>query len=140
MIDKQCNVINILPRTFCDLPVRNGDLIAILNVFCWLRLKYNDSSIKFWMHPDIKLAEEKYHKLFYDYIRSNTDFFSDVEGEAFLPYENIMIWDFRDNIGDVVSISNNKPMQDKVVIFPLFDAFYNTMRNWPPYLFQNILD
>jgi ADP-heptose:LPS heptosyltransferase len=31
-------------------------------------------------------------------------------------------------------------MKKKIVVFPLFDAPYNTYRNWPNILFEDILD
>ena len=87
------------------------------------------------------IQDTGYHQQFYDYLCEQWDYFSKTPGpkENFLPYEHIMLWDFRDNIGDVVSIPNDREMKKKLVVFPIFDAQYNTLRNWSKELFGSIL-
>jgi ADP-heptose:LPS heptosyltransferase len=129
---------NINEITFNEYGIRNGDMIAIINVIQWLRQKHQTNDIKFYLKPKI-IVNKPYIKKFYKYLLSTTDFFSITPGEEMLPYENIMLWDFRDNIGDVVHITNDKPMKQKALVFPLFDADYNTLRNWPLWLYTDIL-
>lgn len=131
-------IFNIGKQTFNDNGIRNGDMIAIINVIQWMRQRHQLSSIKFYLDPKI-IVNKPYNKQFYKYLLATTDFFSAVPGNEILPYEQIMLWDFRDNIGDVVRIANDKPIQNKVAVFPIFDAEYNTMRNWPLWLYDDIL-
>ena len=131
-------IFNIGKLTFNDNGIRNGDMIAIINVIQWMRQKHCISDIKFYLDPTI-IVDKPYNKQFYNYLLATTDFFSAVPGNEILPYEHIMLWDFRDNIGDVVRIANDVPMKKKVVVFPIFDAQYNTLRNWPIWLYRDIL-
>lgn len=135
-------IINITPETFGNFGIRNGDMIAIINVLQYLRKKHNNPNIKFYMPNNYVIQDTGYHQRFFDYLCEQWDFFSKEPNSqnVQLPYEHIMLWDFRDNIGDVVTMSNNREMKKKVVIFPVLDAQYNTMRNWPPWLFLNIIE
>jgi hypothetical protein len=56
-----------------------------------------------------------------------------------LPWRKVNLWDFRDISGDIAKIKNTKTTQKKIVVFPLFDAPYNTYRNWPSQLLDQIL-
>ena len=134
-------IINIGPKTFGNFGIRNGDMIAVINVIQWLRMKHNDTSIKFYM-PENYIINDDYHRKFFDYLCDNWDYFSkepNPDQSKILPYEHIMLWDFRDNIGDVVSIPNDRIMKKKLVVFPIFDAQYNTLRNWDMELLTNVL-
>ena len=92
--------------------------------------------------PRDYIIDHDFHHQFFDYLCENWDYFSTTpnpDPRAQLPYESIMLWDFRDNIGDVVSLPNTVEMQQKLVVFPIFDAQYNTVRNWDTELFTNIM-
>lgn len=133
-------IYNITNVTFGEYGIRNGDMIAMINVLQWLRRKHNNPNIKFYITPEIIISDTGYHQKFFDFLCENYDYFSLTPGEYYLPYEHIMLWDFRDNIGDVVQIPNLQQQQKKLVVFPIFDAQYNTLRNWSPALFMNILE
>jgi hypothetical protein len=135
-------IINITPTTFGPYGIRNGDMIAIINVLQFLRAKHKDQNIKFFMPDNYVIKDTGYHEQFFDYINNNWDYFSPLPSqEGFtLPYEHIMLWDFRDNIGDLIQIPNIMPREKKAVIFPVLDAKYNTMRNWPEWILQSVVD
>jgi hypothetical protein len=135
-------IINITPNTFGPYGIRNGDMIAIINVLQWLRQKHNNPDIKFWMPPNYIIKDTGYHEQFFDYLNTHWDFFSPHPNPErnFLPYEHIMLWDFRDNIGDIIQIPNGLTTQKKVVICPVLDAKYNTMRNWPEWIMAEVVN
>ena len=128
-------IINIEPGTFGT--VRNGDLIAICNVIEHLRK--GNPKIRFHMKPG-SMSNEKYVEDFHSFLIIATDYFSAFEGEESLPWRKVNVWDFRDIAGDVVKITNFMPKQKKIAIFPLFDAQYNTWRNWPRELLQQLIE
>ena len=134
-------IINIEPGTFGG-PLRNGDMIGVANVVEYLRKIKKDPTIKFhiknaWPQG---ISSEKYCQDFHSWMIAMTDYFSAFEGEQSLPWRRVNLWDFRDISGDLVKIPNNTPMKKKIVVFPLFDAPYNTYRNWPNILFEDIID
>ena len=134
------NIINCSTYTFGEHGIRNGDMIAIINILQWLRNHQNNQSLQFYL-PREYIINNDYNLQFFDYLQQTYDYFSvdpNTSGKQ-LPYENIMLWDFRDNIGDVVNISNTKSKDDKVVVFPVLDATYNTLRNWPKFIFEGVL-
>ena len=102
------------------------------------RKKHNNSNIKFYLPVNL-IEDNTYNKEFFNFLKSNWDYFSPIPGNTVLPYEHIMLWDFRDTIGDVVDIQNNKIQEKKLTVFPLLDATYNTLRNWPIPLLSNII-
>ena len=133
-------IINIEPGTFGG-PLRNGDMIGVANVVEYLRKVKNDPTIKFhikgaWPHG---VSSEKYCQDFHSWMIGMTDYFSATEGTHSLAWRRINVWDFRDISGDLVKIPNNLEMKKKIVIFPLFDAPYNTYRNWPAELFTQLI-
>jgi hypothetical protein len=130
--------INITNYTFGEHGIRNGDMIAIINILQWLRKKRNSADLKFYL-PRGYIVPNQYNYQFYDYLANNYDYFDSAPGNSYLPYENIMLWDFRDVCGDVVQLHNDLPIENKVVIFPVLDAKYNTMRNWPDFVLKQIL-
>jgi hypothetical protein len=77
---------------------------------------------------------------FYKFLLDNTDYFSETPGEQDLPWRRVNLWDIRDMIGDNVVVPNNKEMKKKIVIFPIFDAPYNTYRNWPRDLLKSLIE
>ena len=120
-------ILNIKKGVFGDC-IRNGDLIAVANVVEYLRLETPD--LKFYIHSDA-MAQADYNRQFYSWMLKNTDYFSDTPGEKDLNWSRVNLWDFRDISGDLVKIHNPLIQEKKIVICPLFDASYNTYRNWP---------
>ena len=129
-------IINI-ERGIFGGPCRNGDLIGVINVIQHLRKE--DKDITFYMAPG-SIDSADYCQKFYTFLVQHTDFFSLEPGLHSVPWRNINLWDFRDIIGDNVSIKNCVPMKKKICVFPVIDAPYNTYRNWPLNVFQDIID
>lgn len=129
-------IINIGPDTFGGA-VRVGDLVAVINVIQFLR-KLHDTDVKFYMGAG-SINSATHCQQFYEFLKKQTDCFSDAPGMD-APWNRINLWDFRDISGDLVSIPNNLPVQKKVVVFPLFDAPYNTYRNWTLPVFGYVLE
>lgn len=119
-------------------PLRNGDIVAVANVVEYLR-KVEDKNIKFHLLPN-SVSSADYCQKFLKFMLENTDYFSDSAGEKELSWKNINLWDFRGLSGDLVRIPNNKKQEKKIVIFPLFNAQYNTYRNWPKHIFEKMLE
>jgi len=130
-------IINIRKGVFGDC-IRGGDLVAVANVVEHLRKVNNNPNIRFWIDP-AATSSERYVQDFHTFLIFATDYFSVHEGQEELPWRRVNLWDFRDVSGDVVKIPNNKPMQKKIVIFPLTDAPYNQWRNWPPNLLPSLI-
>ncbi len=119
-------------------PLRNGDIVAVANVVEYLR-KVEDKNIKFHLLPN-SVSSADYCQKFLKFMLENTDYFSDNAGEKELSWKNINLWDFRGLSGDLVRIPNNKKQEKKIVICPLFNAQYNTYRNWPKHIFEKMLE
>ena len=128
-------ILNITEGVFGG-PVRNGDLVAVANVVANLRKEKPE--IKFHMKPG-SVNSADYVQKFYQFMLKNTDYFSEEPGEQDLPWKKVNLWDFRDIIGDNVIIPNKELMEKKIVICPIFDAPYNTYRNWPQEVFEAII-
>jgi hypothetical protein len=131
-------IVNIRKGVFGDC-IRNGDLIAVGNVIEHLRKINNEPNIRFWIDPEAT-SSERYVQDFHSALLSLTNYFSSFEGKEELPWRRVNLWDFRDISGDLVKIPNNKVMQKKIVIFPLFDAPYNQYRNWPRELLKQLIE
>ena len=129
-------ILNIKKGVFGDC-IRNGDLIAVANVVEYLRLETPD--LKFYIHSDA-MAQADYNRQFYSWMLKNTDYFSETPGEKDLNWSRVNLWDFRDISGDLVKIHNPLIQEKKIVICPLFDAPYNTYRNWPRPVFDDLLE
>lgn len=110
-------------------PLRNGDLIGVCNVVEHLRRVQNDPMVQFHL-TDSAISDTKYTKDFYKFLLKQCNYFTETPGEQNLPWQRVNLWDYRDLSGDLVKIPNNKEMKKKIVVFPLFDAPYNTYRNW----------
>jgi hypothetical protein len=131
-------IINIEPGTFGG-PLRMGDLIGVCNVVEHLRKVNNNPEIRFHIKAEATSTDRNVQD-FHSALLSLTNYFSAFEGQESLPWRRVNLWDFRDICGDLVKITNNKPMKKKIVIFPLTDAPYNTYRNWPTNLFKQLLE
>lgn len=131
-------IINIEPGTFGG-PLRNGDMLGVANVLEHLRKTNNNPHIKFYIESHgINSAE--YCQEFYQFLLENTNYFTTIPGKQSLPWRRVNVWDFRDISGDLVIVPNKKEMEKKIVIFPLFDAPYNTYRNWPQNLLPHLVE
>lgn len=130
-------IINIPLGAFGG-PMRNGDMIAVGNVVEHLR-KINNPQIKFHLMPESINNVDYCHK-FHKFLLKNTDYFSEEPGQFLLPWKNINLWDYRGISGDLVEIKNTKEIQNKIVICPIFNAPYNTYRNWPKMLFDKMIE
>ena len=133
-------IIDIKPGTFGGA-LRNGDMIGVANVVEYLRKIRKDPTIKFNIIQEWPgISSEKYCQDFYQFLLNATDYFTILPGQETLPWRRVNLWDFRDISGDLVKIPNKVEMKKKIVVFPLFDAPYNTYRNWPNILYEDILD
>lgn len=130
-------IVNIHPGTFGG-PMRNGDLVAVINVIEHMR-KTGGSDLKFHLLPG-SISQEDYCIKFFHFLLDTTDYFTLTPGENHLGWNNVNLWDFRDIIGDNVSIKNDTPMKKKICIFPVLDAPYNVYRNWPQETLQQYID
>jgi len=129
-------IINVNYGTFGDT-IRNGVMIGIANVVQYLRKE--NPNIKFYLDRN-NIEQKDYCLKFYDFLCENTNYFSTSPGEKTLPWKKVNVWDFRDISGDLVKIRNKKEIKNKIVVFPVLDAPYNTYRNWPIQLLQSILE
>ena len=130
-------IYNIKPETFGGI-LRAGDLVAVGNVVEFLRNANNNQNIKFKL--DLSGVSNEYHCLkMLEFLKKYTNYFTDETPNEDLEWERVNLWDFRAISGDLVKISNPYPTENKVVVFPLFDAPYNTYRNWPMHTFIDLL-
>ena len=118
---------------------RCGDLIAICNIVEYLRKTKENPNIQFYI-PKHVLNSDGYIHQFYDYLSSITDYFSKEEGFLELPFYNVSVWDIRSVISDHVIIKNTNQQEKKIVVFPLYDAEYNSQRNWSIDCLNDILN
>lgn len=115
-----------------------GDLIAVLNIFQVFRNNANDQNIKFYL-PDSAIQPRDYVLKFKNFLNTKVDFFSETEGN-----ENLLgsfeIWTYRHQVGEHVKIKNSSTIENKICVFPLIDAEYNTTRNWPDSVLKKIIN
>lgn len=132
---------NVKPFTFIEKygGIRMGDLIAVINVIQAMRDKEKNNDIRFFIGPGV-LNKSDHVFEFYEFFLNNYDFFSRFPGTIDLPMKNVHLWDYRDVIGDVVKIANTRERKRKVVIAPVYDAQYNTDRNWTKQEFYDIVN
>jgi hypothetical protein len=131
-------IYNVVPGTFNKYGIRFGDLVAVVNFIQWFRQDRGRPDIKLHIRPNVLVPQGHVHT-FFKFLCETTDCFSEEEGIINLPYHELMLWDFRDIIGDHVSLPNNRTPQKKVVVFPIYDAEYHTHRNWSLKLLDSIL-
>jgi hypothetical protein len=118
--------------------MRNGDMVGLLNAVEHLRRQMKEP-VKFHMLPGT-ISDSDYCIKFFEFLKTQTDYFSEVPGNQILSWSSVNLWDLRDICGDIAEIKNDRPMKNKIVIFPLLDAPYNGYRNWTPELLQNIIN
>lgn len=127
-------IYNIYHHTFSTM--RMGDLVAVCNVVEWFR--HYTKGTKFHLKPGCLDGSEHTQK-FFNHLKETTDYFSDEPGTD-LSWRRVNLWDFRAKTGDVVQFKNTDEFVKKIVICPVFDATYNTYRNWPRDTFSAYLD
>lgn len=130
-------IYNIKLGTFGG-PSRAGDLVAVCNVVEFLRNTNNNQNIKFNLEPSSVDGSIHCQKML-EFLKKYTNYFTDETPNENLNWQRVNLWDFRAISGDLVKISNPYPTENKVVVFPLFDAPYNTYRNWPLHTFKDLL-
>lgn len=131
-------IFNIKLGTFGG-PLRLGDLLGVANVVEHFRQVEKNPDIKFHLDPG-SITQTKYVLEFYDWLLYNSNYFTLSRGNEYLPWERVNIWDYRDMSGDLIRIDNNHNKQKKIVVNPLFDAPYNTYRNWPMSVYNKIIN
>ena len=129
-------ILNIKPGTFGG-PARVGDIVGICNIIQHLRNNHPDT--KFFMRPGT-INDASHCQQFFSYMMENTNYFAKNEGVLDLTWNRVNVWDYRAISGDVVTIPNKETVTNKVVMFPLFDAPYNTYRNWPREVFYEKIE
>ena len=129
-------IFNIQPHTF-DL-VRNGDMIAIMNVVEHLRQRENRQDISFYIEP-AAMAKNPYCEQFLKFLQSKTNHLVMERGENILN-KHIHVWTYRMEVGDLIKLPNHHHTQKKICIFPVFDSQYNTYRKWSQSLTQEIIN
>lgn len=131
-------IINVSENNFGG-KLRNGDILGVCNILEYLRIKENNSNIKIFL-SDNCIEQKVFGKKFKDFLVSHTDYFSDIPGELYFNFNGLNIWDYRSVTGDSIKVDNSKyKKKDVVAIFPLFDAQYNTYRNWNIELANHII-
>jgi hypothetical protein len=131
-------IININHGVFGGA-LRNGDLVGVCNIIEYIRKLESNKKLKFFMENN-SISPSDYSQKFFNFLLSNTDYFSASRGDHTLNWNKVNLWDFRSISGDLVKIPNNLEIKKKIVIFPLFDAPYNTYRNWPINVFNEIIN
>ena len=132
-------VINVNFNNFYG-KLRNGDILGICNILGFVRKVEKDETIK--MHvPESLILQPEFGIKYFNFLKSHTDYFAESPGELNFTYENINFWDYRSVIGDNTKVNNTMyEKKDKVCLFPIFDAPYNTYRNWSIELTNYILE
>jgi len=129
-------IYDITPHNFGG-PLRNGDMIAALNLLEHIRSIQKDNA-KFYLSDEC-VSPSKYCYEFRDWLLENTDYLSRTPGGGVINDVNVNLWDARAMSGDRVSIRNNIPMKKKICIFPLLDGQYNFYRNWSVAMTNDII-
>jgi hypothetical protein len=118
--------------------MKMGDIIACLNILEFLKEQAGED-IKYYI-PDCAIQDKNHVRDFRNFLINNSNYISNIPGDIILPFGPFEIWSFRELSGEKVHI--NIPSNDEkiICIFPLIDAEYNTERNWPKKIFQDILN
>lgn len=133
-------IINIEPWNFGG-QMRNGDLIALLNLLVHLRKQpplYKD--LQFHV-PNRSIQLSDYVIQFRDWLQDNTPFLSKEPGTQMFNGRDINLWDHRAVTGDLLELNFlNRTIEKKICIFPVMDAPYNVYRNWSVEMVNSIID
>ena len=131
-------ILNIHKHHFSTM--RNGDLLAVCNMIAYLRKREKRQDI-FAHVMNAAINPQPYNYLFRDFLIANSGYLSATPGVDFhIPH--VSIWDYRGGVGDHIAIDIPRTRVKKIAIFPLWDAAYNTYRNWQssPRLSQEIIN
>ena len=129
-------IFNVNRETFAG-SCRNGDLIAVCNMIHYLRKMQSD--LKLYVFPDA-IGQESWNQDFFRFLKRETGYFSETPGDEFLLGKRLNVWDYRDISGDLVALPCYRETQKKIVICPVLDAPYNTYRNWPKDLLDDLYE
>lgn len=151
-------VIRVNHGQFSRDGLRAGDLIALGNFLEYIRRELNKTDI--WMHiPEESFAPGEHIQIMHSYLMGATNYFvakaDNMVNVCINPgtdptYPDLInLWNIRKNvlvpkqdvihIHDDVCINAPKIKKDLLVIAPIFDAPYNTGRNWTMDLFEKEL-
>ena len=131
------DIVNITPENFGG-PMRNGDLIALCNFVEGWR---TDSEKHIQVNvPDYAIQPQSYVIQMRDWLVDNTDYFTKEQASHGCILHNANLWDLRCRMGDVVRIEPKLEQKKKIVIVPVFDAPYNTYRNWTLQMLDGICE
>ena len=131
-------IFNIRLGTFGG-PLRLGDLLGVANVVEHFRQVESNSKIKFYLDGNA-VGTSSYIQEFYKWLLENCDYFSSSPGDQYLPWQRVNVWDYRDIASDLIVIPNMATQQKKIVVNPLFDAPYNTYRNWTESVYNQTIN
>lgn len=122
-------IINVQEKDFGG-KLRNGDILGVCNLVEHLRLIENNVNIQIHV-PENSIQEGDFAKIFLEFVKKHSNYISDTLGTEYFNFSNLNVWDYRSLSGDLLKINNDNVLKEnKVVIFPLFDAKYNIYRNW----------
>lgn len=122
-------IINIQRKDFGGR-LRNGDMLGVCNLIEYFRKIENNADIKFYLEDDC-VEQAVFGIKFREFLKAHSNYFSDTPGDRYFQFERLNLWDYRSIIKDTVTIDNSSyEKQNKIAIFPLFDAPYNVYRNW----------
>jgi ADP-heptose:LPS heptosyltransferase len=125
------NIINILTSHWEPRNIRVGDMLAFCNVAA-------HQNVKFYFDP-LVINDKPHCRQFLQFLIDHTDYVSITPGDRYLPLMDI--WRYRiEQPHDAIKIINPHPQQKKLCIFPVFDAGYNTFRNWSVEMMQGLID
>jgi ADP-heptose:LPS heptosyltransferase len=119
-------------------PLRMGDLVALCNVIEHLRLQAG-VHLQLYLEPNA-VYDMEYCRQFFELLAAETDYFSAHPGNFQLAWSGINLWDYRALSRDLVRIDNHVHKTKKICLFPLFDARYNIIRNWPITLLEELIE
>jgi hypothetical protein len=119
--------------------MKMGDMIASFNILEFIREKYFSNDIKYYL-PNNVIQDRDHVRKFRDFLINNSNYISNIPGEIDFPFGPYEIWSFREQQGERVWIDIPRNNEKIISIFPLIDAEYNTERNWPNDLFQDVLN
>jgi ADP-heptose:LPS heptosyltransferase len=120
--------------------IKMGDLVAVMNIFEYIREKLYNPTIKFYLpeeslQKDYNINVVKFKKI----LQETTDFFSETPGYANL--EDIFeLWSFRNDTYEKLILKNTSLQERKICIFPLLEVSYDIERKWSIELLHDIID
>ncbi len=135
--DQRPVVVNVQLGQFGG-PLRNGDMIALLNVVEHLR-QLSGLRVKIFLASHV-IFETKFNHEFKEFLIQTTDYVSPHAGNYQFDCNGINLWDYRCASRDLITIKNLDSIQRKICFFPVFDATYIAHKNWPIEHIQNVIE